>query len=153
MGPLQELLVRRLLASDLLFWATLNTVPDQLVESLLATDPALLVAASPSERERAYRILEDLMPVSARARGMLNDARLAGRPAPMDFSRISVPTLVISVDDDRFGTAATARDIAASIPGSRLVIYPSGGHIWVGHDDEIAEEVGPFVTYLSHTRS
>jgi 2-hydroxy-6-oxonona-2,4-dienedioate hydrolase len=49
------------------------------------------------------------------------------------------------VEDDRFGTAATARDIAAAVPCAKLVIYPQGGHIWVGHDRELWTEVEAFV--------
>jgi len=63
----------------------------------------------------------------------------------MDFSKITVPTLVISTEDDRFGTALTARDIAAAVPGARLVIYPSGGHVWVGHDEDVWAEVATFL--------
>jgi pimeloyl-ACP methyl ester carboxylesterase len=93
------------------------------------------------------------MPISLRSRGMLNDARLAGSPARVDFSRIAVPTLVVSIEDDRFGTAATARDIAAAVPDARLVIYPSGGHIWLGHDEDVSEEIVRFVSHLEGGRS
>jgi 2-hydroxy-6-oxonona-2,4-dienedioate hydrolase len=153
MSRLTRVLVERLLASDLLFWAALNTIPDQLIATLLATDPALVAAASPDERARAYRILEEILPVSERARGLMNDARLAGHPARMDFSRIAVPTLVISVEDDRFGTAATARDIASAVPRSRIVIYPGGGHIWVGHDEAVAAEMVRFLEVQRHELS
>jgi 2-hydroxy-6-oxonona-2,4-dienedioate hydrolase len=149
MGPRQKLIVERLLTSDFLFWVALNTIPGQLIGTLLATDPKLLREVSPAERRRAYTILEDLMPIGARSRGMLNDGRLAGSPARVDFSQIQVPTLIISVEDDRFGTAGTSRDIAASVPQARLVTYPSGGHIWLGHDDAVADEVARFVTELA----
>jgi 2-hydroxy-6-oxonona-2,4-dienedioate hydrolase len=149
MSSLQRFMVETLSNSDFLYWAALNTIPDRLVSTLLATDPELLLKVDPDERRRAYRILEELMPISARSRGMLNDATLAGRAAAVDFSRISVPTLVISVEDDRFGTAATARHIARSIPAAKLIIYPSGGHIWLDHDTEVAVEVGSFLDALA----
>ncbi len=145
MTPIAEFLVRRLTTSDFLFWAAARTRRDAMIGTLLATDPALVERAPAPERERAYRILDEILPVSQRWRGMLNDARLAGHPAHVDFSTIRVPTLVVSVDDDRFGTADTAREIAAAVPGARLVIYPSGGHIWVGHDAELWREVAQFV--------
>jgi pimeloyl-ACP methyl ester carboxylesterase len=89
----------------------------------------------------------DAMPsIRARSRGLLNDARLAGSPARVDFSQIRAPTLVISAEDDRFGTAATARDIAAGMAHAKLVVYPSGGHIWLGHDSAVADEVSRFVS-------
>jgi 2-hydroxy-6-oxonona-2,4-dienedioate hydrolase len=145
MSSLTRFLVERLLASDLLFWLALNTIPDRLIATLLATDPALLTAATPDERARAYRILEEIMPVSDRARGTMNDALLASHATPIDFSRIAIPTLVISVEDDRFGTAATARDIAAAVPGAKVIIYSEGGHIWIGHDEVIAAEMNQFL--------
>jgi pimeloyl-ACP methyl ester carboxylesterase len=149
MSPAVEWAVRRLLESDALFWLALRTMPETLIGTLLATDPALLAQVSPEERRRAYAILEGLMPIAPRARGMLNDARLAGRPAPVEVERIAMPALLLSVEDDRFGTAATARDLAARMPDARLVVYPSGGHVWLGHDAEVADEVARFVRQVS----
>jgi pimeloyl-ACP methyl ester carboxylesterase len=145
MSRIQAFFVRRLATSNFLFWLALKTRRDQMISTLLATDPAQVDRASPAERRRVDRILEEIMPVARRSDGMLNDARLAGAPARVDFSRLKVPTLVISVEDDRFGTARTARDIAAMVPGSRLVIYPHGGHIWIGHNRELWAEVARFV--------
>ena len=145
MSPMQEFLVRRLTTSNFLFWAGTKAARDQMIGTLLATDPTLVKRASASEQRRAARILDEIMPVAQRSKGMLNDARLAGNPAHTDFSKITVPTLVISVADDRFGTAATARDIAAAMPASRMVLYPSGGHIWIEHDQDLWREVARFV--------
>ena len=91
------------------------------------------------------------MPIGARWRGVLNDARLAGNPARVDFRRIRAPTLVLSVEDDRFGTAATARHIAVSVPRARLVMFPRGGHIWLGHDDAVSDEIARFLSELAAT--
>jgi 2-hydroxy-6-oxonona-2,4-dienedioate hydrolase len=145
MSPVQEFLVRQMTSSDFLFWTGLKMRHADMVGTLLATDPAVVARGSPAEQLRVNRILREILPISARTRGMLNDARLAGHPARMDFRNIRAPTLVISVEDDRFGTAATARDIAAAVPHSRLVIYPTGGHVWVGHDEEVWSEVARFL--------
>jgi 2-hydroxy-6-oxonona-2,4-dienedioate hydrolase len=146
MSPLQRYLVRRLTTSDFLFWLALKLGRDQMIGTLLATDPRLVQQAAPEERLRVERILEEILPVSLRWRGMLKDAELAGNPAHLDFSKITVPTLVISAEDDRFGTAETARDIANAIPEAKLVIFRDGGHIWVGHDRELWEQVRAFHT-------
>lgn len=148
MSALQASAVQALLNSDLIYWSALQTAPEWLIGTLLATDPALLSTVSPRERARAFGILSDIMPIHARAKGMFNDARQAGRPAPMDFSRLSMPVLVISAEDDRFGTAATARRIAAVAPHAELTVLPHGGHIWLGHDEAIAERVQAFVSSL-----
>ena len=153
MSAMQEFLVRRLATSNFLFWTGIRVARDPMIGTLLATDPALVRQAAPSEQRRAARILDEIMPVARRSEGMLNDAKLAGNPARVDFGRIAVPTLVISVADDRFGTARTARDIAAAVPNSRLVIYPRGGHIWVGHDSELWEEVARFLASVEAAAS
>ena len=139
----------RLLGSDALFWSACRLMPRQLIGSILATDPALLDSVSPDEARRARTILWDILPVSARRQGILDDARRAGSPAGIDFADIAAPTLILSTEDDRFGTAATARILAAAIPKARLVIYPTGGHIWLGHDAEVASEIEAFVASLS----
>lgn len=85
----------------------MKTMPDRLIETFLVTDSALLERTG--ERDQAIRILSELLPVSHRAEGFVNDARQVGAPAPVDYSAIKVPTLVISAEDDGFGTAHVAR--------------------------------------------
>lgn len=146
----QKFLVETVLGSDFLFWAVRQAAPGTMIRSLLATDPALLDTVAPEERARAYRVLDELMPVNRRARGLMNDAKLAGSPHPVDYRRIAVPTLIISVEDDLFGTAATARHLAATIPGAKLVLLKKGGHIWLGSNEIVFEHVARFTE--AHTR-
>ncbi|MDQ2092002.1 alpha/beta fold hydrolase [Marimonas arenosa] len=142
---LQQFLVRQVLTSDFWFWSLATLAPERMFGTLLATDPVLLDRVSPAERERAHLILTDLMPIAPRARGMMNDGYFSGHPTDLDFAAITAPTLILSAEDDRFGTAETARLIAARVPGARLVIYPDGGHIWLGHDADLAREIAEFV--------
>lgn len=147
-GALTELIITRALRSDVLFWLGLTTAESAMTGALLATDPALVAAASAEEQARAHAILWDILPVSARADGLLNDARLSGNPAPMPLGEIRVPTLAISLDDDRFDTIAAARHIAAEVPGARLVTWPTGGHIYIGHDADVADAIDEFLRRL-----
>lgn len=136
------------LKSDFLFWAGTVLAEDTMIGALLATDPALVKATMPSEQARVRSILRGILPVSARAAGLLNDAELAASPAPMALDRIQAPTLAISLEDDRFGTLAAARHIAESVKGAKLVTYPSGGHVWVGRDEELFAEVNAFLAMI-----
>lgn len=145
MNAAQEWLVRRLMSSDFLFWAGKEVLAEQMIGFLLATDPALLSQVSDVEQRRAYAILDQILPISRRWRGMLNDAKLAGHPARVDFRQLRVPLLLLSAEDDGFGTAPTARAIARQAPGSRLIIYPTGGHIFLGHQRDSAAETARFV--------
>jgi 2-hydroxy-6-oxonona-2,4-dienedioate hydrolase len=145
MTPVQEWMVRRFVTSDFLYWAARKIAPKRLIGFLLATDPALLNRVPPDERKRAYRVLDQMLPISARSRGMLNDARLAGHPAQVDFRQLRLPVLIISAEDDRFGTAATSKEIAKLIPSARLVLFPNGGHVLLGHDNDSALQIARFV--------
>ncbi|GIL01151.1 MAG: alpha/beta hydrolase [Alphaproteobacteria bacterium] len=141
----QTWLAENVLGSDFLFWSAMTTMRDTMLRTLLATDPALVAAASADEQARVAEILRGILPVSARARGLLNDARMAGDPAPMDLASIRAPTLAISLDDDFFLTADAARHIADSVSGARLIVYPEGGHVWVGRDQEMFGAVDGFL--------
>lgn len=139
-----------LLRSDFLFWAALCLIPDPMVGTLLATDPALLKTVDADEQARALEILWSILPVSPRANGFINDARLAGRPSPQALEKITAPTYVFSAEDDRFGTAKAARHIAASVSGARLKIFPTGGHVWLGHDAEMFDEIDIFLREIGY---
>ncbi len=139
-----------LLNSDFLFWMALNILPDLMIGNLLATDPALLKTVSAAEAARARDILWSILPVSRRAEGLINDARLASNPTRSGLEQIAAPTLAISVEDDRFNTAAAARHIAATVPGARSIIYPTGGHIWLGHDAELFGAIDSFLSEIGY---
>lgn len=147
-SPLATFIIEHALRSDFLFWSGLVTAEQSMIATLLATDPVLLQHASSTERARARGILWDILPVSARANGLLNDARLTLNPAPMALETIRTPTLTISLEDDRFGTFAAAQHIATTVPGARLISYQTGGHIWIGHDREMMGEVDAFLRGL-----
>ncbi len=143
--PLQQRMVGAVLGSDAVFWALSALAPGQMLGTLLATNPALLDRVGPEERLRAETILAELLPVSRKGDGLRTDGFWAGTPSPTAVERIAVPTLIASCEDDRFGTAETARTLHQHIPGARLTVYPDGGHIWLGHDEDLADEIAGFL--------
>ena len=145
----QKAMVQRLAASDFLYWLLLRLAPDTLTQALLATDAALVDKASPEQQRRVEAIAEGMLPISKRTAGMIADGQLAGRPTELDYAAIRVPTLIISVEDDRFGTADTARQLAELIRDARLSIFPSGGHVWVGREAEVSALIADFANSTS----
>lgn len=133
------------LRADFLFWAAIHALPGTMTRLILATEPDLIDAAVPQEKARAWQILDDVFPVSRRAGGLLFDSRTAGDPPPMELDRIRCPVLAVSAEDDLYGTAASARYIAANVPDGELLIYPTGGHLLVGHGDEIWRKAASFI--------
>ncbi|MEZ5778017.1 MAG: alpha/beta hydrolase [Paracoccaceae bacterium] len=138
-------IMRHALQSDFLFWLGITLSKDAMTATLLATDPALVRAAPLEEQARARAILQGILPVSERIQGLLNDAEQAGNPAPQALDMIEARTLAISLQDDRFLTLDAARHIAKSVRGAKLASYPTGGHIWIGHDAEIFAEIDRFL--------
>lgn len=142
---LQRLAVGAVLGSDFWFWVLSRLASGQMIRTLLATDPALLGSVSPDERRRAEVILAQIFPISRKVDGLRTDGFWAGTPSTTAYDRIAVPTLILSCEDDLFGTAATARLLADRIPGAALTIFPTGGHIWLGHDADIAAAISDFI--------
>ncbi len=145
-SALAQAIIDYALKSDFIFWSAMTSSEDAMIGALLATDPALVRRAGDGERARVRAILRNILPVSDRAMGLSSDAKLAYTPAPMALERIRAPTLAVSLEDDGFQTMAAARHIVASVRGARLVAFPEGGHVWVGHDREVFDEVGTFLS-------
>ncbi len=143
---MQRVAVERVLTSDAWFWGFATFATDILLPTLLATDPALLDRVSPEERRRANLIRKGHMPISRKADGLRNDGFWVGTPTETAFETIAAPTLILSCEDDLFGTAEMARLLADRIPGARLVVYSGGEHIWLGHDADLTRDIGAFIT-------
>jgi 2-hydroxy-6-oxonona-2,4-dienedioate hydrolase len=141
MPPWVEHTMIRLISSDFLFWAALHVARDQVIKVVLATPPELLTTASPSERARVNAMLDNILPVSARAEGLAHDTAAGKHLAPAPLESIRAPTLVISARDDRYGTYASAQYTAGRITGAKFMGFDEGGHTWVGHDDEVRAEI------------
>jgi pimeloyl-ACP methyl ester carboxylesterase len=136
-----EATMMRLIGSDFLFWVALHVARDQVIKVVLATPPQLLATASPQERARVGAMLDNILPVSARAEGLLSDTAVGKHLAPAPLEAIDVPTLIVSARDDRYGTYASAQYTANGIAGAKFIGFDEGGHTWVGHNDEVMAAV------------
>jgi 2-hydroxy-6-oxonona-2,4-dienedioate hydrolase len=139
--PVVEKVLMRLIGSDFLFWAGTHVARNALIGLVLATPPERVAAASPKERARVNAILDNILPVSTRAAGLRSDSALGKGIPRYALEAIRAPTLIVSVRDDGYGTYASAQYTASQIAGARFVGFDTGGHTWVGHDDEVQAEI------------
>lgn len=86
-------------------------------------------------------MLDNILPVSARAQGLAHDTAAGKHLAPASLGSIRAPTLIISARDDLYGTYASAQFTADGIPGARMIGFDEGGHVWIGHNDEVMSEI------------
>ena len=133
------------LRSDFLFWAGSKIAPRTYIRAILGTPPALVANASPDEQARLQLVVDQILPVSARRAGLLNDARVVSSLTRSDLGKIAAPTLAISTADDGYGTFAAARYTAEHVPNGRFIGYPSGGHMFVGRNIAVQTEIVSFL--------
>ena len=145
MPPWVESLMVRMIGSDFLFWSALKVARDQVIKVVLATPPELLTTASPQERARINGMLDNILPVSERAAGLISDTAVGKHMSPAALQTVRAPTLIISARDDRYGTFATAQYTAGQIAGAQFMGFDQGGHTWVGHDGEVMDAIRALV--------
>jgi len=144
-SPFTKILFDTALKSDFLFWAAPRLAPQAMYGALLATPPEVVESANADERARAAQVMDHLLPFSQRRLGVLNDASITPFLPRYELERIEMPTLILGVADDLYGTYDGARYSAEHIPHARFIGYPSGGHILVGHYGEALSEVVSFL--------
>jgi 2-hydroxy-6-oxonona-2,4-dienedioate hydrolase len=140
-SPMAEKILMSLVGSDFLFWAATQAGRDQVVRRVLATPPELVAAANPAEQARVEAMLQSILPVSARADGLRNETKIAKNLQPLPLEMIRAPTLIISARDDGYGTFASAQYAAGRITGAKFVGFEQGGHMWIGHHEEVMREI------------
>jgi hypothetical protein len=79
-----------------------------MIGNVLAAPPDLLKDASLAERARINTMLDEILPVSARAAGLRSDSAVGKHLAPSPLEKVRAPTLIISARDDGYGTYASA---------------------------------------------
>jgi pimeloyl-ACP methyl ester carboxylesterase len=128
--------------ADFAWWAMEKIAPSVLIR-FIGVPPEVVAAAPKPERVRVMRIVRSVQPLSQRVRGINIDSNPDLRPEPLE--RIAAPALVVSARDDLFNTLPAAELAAGAIPGARLVVFDTGGHLLVGREREVRAAVGDFL--------
>ena len=145
-------LINAILRSDFSFWAMTRFARGFTTKTIIATPPEDVRHASADEQARVALILDHIEPISLRAQGLRNDAAIAQSLTRYDLERFNTPALLISVEDDLFDTYRSARYTAEHVRGARFVGYPTGGHVWAGHQQEIFAEIDRFLKDVDTTK-
>jgi len=140
-----EFLIDTALRSDFLFWLAEHAGRRAVIHSLLGTPPELVDHASAADLAKVNAVIEHLLPVSARRLGLINDGHVVSALERYPLEQIAVPTLALSAADDLYKTYDGAQYTAAHVTGATFIGYATGGHLWVGHADEVTSTVAGFV--------
>ena len=150
LSPLADRALNWLVGSDFVFWIALHVAREQVIKSVLATPPEQVASASPQEQTRVNAMLDGILPVSIRAQGLRHEAIVTKNLTRYALEKIRVPTLIISARDDGYGTFANAQYTASQIAGARFIGFEQGGHLWVGHDEEVQREIVKLAISQAH---
>jgi pimeloyl-ACP methyl ester carboxylesterase len=153
MAPWVENTMMAVIGSDFLFWSAMQVSHGEMINTVLATPPALLATASASEQARINAILDNILPVSARAAGLRSDSAVGRALRPSRLELVYAPTLIIAARDDRYGTYASAEYTASQIAGAKFIGFETGGHAWVGHNDEVMSAIAELLIPATEPRA
>lgn len=128
--------------ADFAWWVTEKIAPSVLIR-FIGVQPEVFAAAPKAEQDRVMQIVGSVQPLSRRFPGINIDSNPDLDRLPLE--EIGAPTLVISARDDLFNTLPAAEFAAGTIPNAKLVVYDKGGHLLVGHQQEVRAIVGEFL--------
>lgn len=128
--------------ADFIWWTLEKLAPDVLIR-FVGVSPALVAAAPQDERDAVMGMVRSIEPLSRRFPGINIDSTPALHRLPLES--LDARTLVISARDDLFNTLPAATFAAGLIPGAKLVVFETGGHLMVGHQGEIRALVRGFL--------
>jgi pimeloyl-ACP methyl ester carboxylesterase len=143
-----EPLARRLFRSDLLFWLMTTVFRPGLGSTMGVPEKFKL---TPEFEADIAEVMATILPVKPRCAGALFDMFVSNPDINSGYplEAIAAPVLTVSAVDDPLALYPNAQAMAARIPGARLVTIESGGHMLLGHKDEVSAEITAFLTATS----
>ena len=140
-----------LLRSDFLYWAmTKISFTRSFLENSVGVPKGFVL--TPEMQTEVDRVLESTLPVSARNDGMIFDMFYSGEmyeelsgTAPYPLSQVETPVLLISTLDDPNSIPENVKAMSEIFPHARLFVLPDGGHLTLGHKDEVKAEIAQFL--------
>jgi 2-hydroxy-6-oxonona-2,4-dienedioate hydrolase len=130
------------LASDFLVWAVAHLAPGLFVR-IAGVPPALDRRVTPELRKE---LVKWFLPASARHAGLVHDIRTT-TPVPPDLpiERLRMPVMLVGAADDPYMSGDVVRYSAGRLPTAKALVLESGGHLLLGHDDRIRQEIQEFL--------
>lgn len=134
-------------SAQFLFWLYKNVAPGRYARMMGAPKD---YRPSPAETATLADYRELLFPLKPRRDGAVFDGFVSNLVADrFALEELTVPTLIISAMDDPLAPHSFAAAAATRIPRAKLVTIERGGHLFLGHDAQVREEMGRFVRSIT----
>lgn len=125
--------------SDYAYWLMTRYLRPVIL-NLMGIPASVYASLSPAQKQLAQEMLATMHPMSRRYRGTVNDGRMLERE-PVRADQITTPTLILHANDDALVSVEHARHAHHSIPGSRLVLFETGGHGLLTRTGAVREQI------------
>lgn len=133
--------------SDRAFWLFVRLMP-RVLQGLMGV-PADY-EPSPDDVETIAAVTASIFPVRPRRQGFIFDAFVGNpsvRNAPLE--NLDVPTLIVHAADDSLAPYANATAAAQRVPRVELVTIERGGHLFLGQEQRVRDEITSFLSTSS----
>jgi pimeloyl-ACP methyl ester carboxylesterase len=135
--------INRIIGSDFFYWAMVSAAPAKFL-ALIGVPRDVQRTMSTEQTDIAALILELMHPMSHRFSGILLDqARQVRRDWPLN--QISAPTFIVHARDDTLVPFSNGEHSATEIPDAEFLQLETGGHLLLGHTDEIRRSLAAFL--------
>jgi pimeloyl-ACP methyl ester carboxylesterase len=147
-GAPPKVIAQMFFGSDRLFWILKSYAPS-LFMKILGMPKGFRPTAE--ERERIAQIVEGFFPIHPRKRGVLFDLYVSNPDVQTyPLEEISVPILIMNAKDDGLSAIENAVDASGRVGRSKLLVVDRGGHLLLGSETRIQEEIGAFTRSEGH---
>jgi pimeloyl-ACP methyl ester carboxylesterase len=135
--------VAQLLFTDPVFWTLKAYLPTLFLRCLGMPNG---FRPTPEQRIGILESEESLFPIHPRKQGVMYDSFVSNPDVQgYPLEEISVPTLIINARDDGLSAFQNAVRAAERIPGAELLAIDQGGHMLLGSETLIGQEVARFL--------
>lgn len=141
-------IMQALFGSDYLYWSVVSLFGSQML-TMAGIPEDLLKTMSKEEKDKHIEgMMLAALPISSRTKGVINDMYVSNTDMARgyDFKSIQVPVLVIHAKNDPLGPFMSAETVASQIPGCEFMAVQDGGHLLLGHEEEVRKKAGNFIT-------
>ena len=123
----------RLYSRDFPYWAFTKLFRRQFLH-VMGANADVVRGLSPHQRRWVARLIDSMRPVSLRTAGVVVDHH---QPLPGEaIAGIRSPTLIVHAEDDGLQLFQNARFAEETVPGARLLAFPTGGHLVMITEEE-----------------
>ncbi|WP_371397399.1 alpha/beta fold hydrolase [Fretibacter rubidus] len=142
--PIPTWVYSALLENDFIYWCLTKLARSRLEEAFDARRD-LRTGLSTSEQVFIHKLIDTFLPASRRAKGVGNEVVAVDPNATYNLEAIRAPVLVIHARDDRLNLFEVSEDIASRVENSQLLPLDTGGHLLLGHHEELSTKIDGFL--------